>query len=35
MDVLSDFDAVEYFFTPSTHSCVLAIVPETVAVAVT
>lgn len=31
----SDVDAVEYFFTPSTQSCVLATVPVTVAVAVT
>lgn len=27
------FEAVEYFFTPSTHNCVLARVPVTVAVA--
>lgn len=35
IEVLSDLDAVEYFFTPSIHSCVLAMVPETVAVACT
>lgn len=35
MESVREVDAMEYFFTPSTHSCVLAAVPLTVVAAET